>query len=197
MRRNGHVESVGDFGDAFAFHDPARFGQIGHNDVTGFALEQFEELKAGIVIFAGADDGAGGGFYLRQGLDIFRRNRLFQSHQPQIFDRFAKGDSRGQVELAVAVNRQIGVEANGLADGVNQVDDVAHLFGSERPINRVELANAGVIHVEFDGGVTFFNHLHRFVRIGLRVVRFPGMAVGVETKFSAIFTAQKLVNRDA
>ena len=80
--------------------------------VNGFLREQLQELKARVLVFACADDGTAGRPYLRQRIDVLGGNGLFQPQQPQRLDGLCQRDGRGQVELAVTVDREVDLVAD-------------------------------------------------------------------------------------
>ena len=85
-----------------------------------------------------------------------------------------------------------------LASAFDQGDDVRHLLRADCPVLGVELAHAGVVHVELDGARSLRPiDFQRFVGIGLRVVGFAGMTVGVEPDLVAEFAAEELVDGHA
>ena len=118
--------------------------------------------------------------HLRQRADILGGDGFFQPEQAQRFDRFRQRDRRRQVELTVTVNRQIDFVADGVADAFDQADDVGHLFRASRPVIGIELARAGVIHVELDGAEALPDDFERFLGVGLDIVLFAGVTVGIE-----------------
>ncbi len=181
MRRDGHIVSVGNVGDALALQDAAGLGQVGHDHVHGLTTEQLEKVEPRVLVLAGADHGAGRGPHLGQRFDVLGGDRLFQPHQAQVFDRLAQGDRRGQVEMAVAVDGQVDLVPDRLAHALDQADDVRHFLGPGGPVVPVQLAHAAVIDVEFDRRIALaLDDLERLLGIGLRVVGLAGVAVGIE-----------------
>src|SRR5579884_880258 len=69
------------FGVAPPFEQSADLLIIGRKNIHRFALEQFAEVVALVMVLA-RGDGRGGGFgYAAHGVGVFRRNGVFQPEQ--------------------------------------------------------------------------------------------------------------------
>ena len=85
MRRKGYVVGLGHIGDFATFAQAAALGYIGHDDIDGLFFDDFAKAVAQVCILSGADRRLSGVCDIGHGLNIFRRHRLFQPHQVQIF----------------------------------------------------------------------------------------------------------------
>ena len=197
VRRNRHIVRIGNVGNALAFHDATCLGEIGHDHVCGLLLQQFDELEPCVLILAGADHRARRCPDLRECVDVLGRNRLLEPHEAQILDCLAQCDRRRQVELAVAVYGEIDFVPECFPCGLDQIDDVAHLFSARGPVVRVQLAYATVVDIELDRAETLSDDLQRFLGIGLRLVGLAGVTVGIEPDLVSELAAKQFVHGHA
>ena len=121
--------------DSLQLHDPARPGQVRHNDIRGLAFEQFAKGKAGFQQLARTDrrfrfQGDPGHCF-----EACHRDRVLDPHELVIAQRLGQPEGRGQVKGAVTVNAQVYLVPDGVVQyiGTDRMEDwtefYAQLFG--------------------------------------------------------------------
>ena len=161
---------VGHIGDAASFEQPAHLLEIRRQDVHRFALEQLAEMVALVVVLPGGDRRGGRGGDAAQGIVVFGRHRVFQPQQVVRLAGAREPDGIIDAVVPVAVNRQIDVLADGLAQGRDQARHQVDLATRERAVVVVKRVLCGHVEVK----------LQRLEPAALHLQRAPGVGLGTD-----------------
>ena len=115
MRRHRKAEHFGHVGDALGFEEAAAIAQIRMQNIAALVENEVLEAVPSCEIFTGTDGDTGGRDQALPTLGVIRAIGSSKPHGLDGFDCLGQLDRGAEVELPVAVNHQVMIEADRLA----------------------------------------------------------------------------------